>query len=251
MLRILTDPQGYKEKEDLYLAVRRKEERVVSVSQIRLLPDTPSGTPHADEWLIRKRSYQRLHRYLHSRFSSPETSILDVGCGNGWMTNALSQNGRFNATGIDLNMTELALADEAFSGSPRVQFAYGDILGGALSGRTFDAIVVASSCQYFSNLAELMGALRDLLQPGGEIHVIDTPFYMDDKIPQARERSRAYYHLLGYPDMANCYFHHRHSEMRRLGGVDLNAKGIPFLAKLLQRPQFPWFKISREVSSDG
>jgi hypothetical protein len=72
---------------------------------------------------------------------------------------------------------------------------------------------------------------------------------MDDKISQARERSRTYYQLLGYPDMANYYFHHRRSEIRRLGGVDLNEKGITFLAKLLQRPQFPWFKISREVSS--
>ena len=74
--------------------------------------------------------------------------------------------------------------------------------------RPFDTIVLASVIQYFPDLPNLLQALRGLLRPGGEIHLVDSPLYPLDAVPAARERTQAYYTSLGFPEMANHYYHH-------------------------------------------
>jgi hypothetical protein len=54
-----------------------------------------------------------------------------------------------------------------------------------------------------------------LLKPGGEIHIIDSPFYSNSEINAAKHRSRIYYEEAGFPAMADCYFHHSLQELKQ------------------------------------
>ncbi len=68
--------------------------------------------------------------------------------------------------------------------------------------------MVASVIQYFPDLPALIRGLRKLLTKRGEVHIIDSPLYGEQGLAAARERTRAYYAGLGFPEMGEQYFHH-------------------------------------------
>jgi len=82
-----------------------------------------------------------------------------------------------------------------------------------LSDRKFDVIVFAASIQYFPSLQAILGLSSERLHPGGEIHIIDTAFYKPVELTGAKQRTASYYRSLGYPEMANYYFHHSLKEL--------------------------------------
>jgi hypothetical protein len=97
--------------------------------------------------------------------------------------------------------------------------------------------------QYFPDLPALIRALRPLLASGGEIHILDSPFYSPEAVPAARERTRRYYAELGFPLMASHYHHHS------FAGLD------PYTFDCLYDPSsaaahsgdspFPWIRVYR------
>jgi hypothetical protein len=52
------------------------------------------------------------------------------------------------------------------------------------------------------------------LKPGGEIHLMDSPFYEEQEITGAKERTFRYYDSLGYPEMSEYYFHHNINDLK-------------------------------------
>jgi hypothetical protein len=72
--------------------------------------------------------------------------------------------------------------------------------------------------------------LAGYLKPRGEIHLLDSPLYMDAEIEGAARRSRDYFASLGFPEMAEHYFHHRFAS---LGEFDY---------KFLYRPKTFWLR---------
>src|SRR5882757_2465665 len=75
-------------------------------------------------------------------------------------------------------------------------------------GYQFDCIVFAASIQYFPSLKKALYKTLSCLKPGGEIHVLDTPFYKPENLERAKRQTLAYYTSFGYPEMADYYFHH-------------------------------------------
>src|SRR5206468_643875 len=59
----------------------------------------------------------------------------------------------------------------------------------------------------------LLNTLFQYLKPQGEIHIIDSPLYTNNEIPNAIQRSGQYYSSLGFPEMAEQYFHHCESDL--------------------------------------
>src|SRR5690606_34700138 len=92
-------------------------------------------------------------------------------------------------------------------------FVYGDIESEAFDNCQVDVIVCASVIQYFADLRSLMDRLRRLLQPEGEIHVMDSPLYSEADIRAARARSADHFTTSGYPRMASYYHHHTWKSM--------------------------------------
>jgi SAM-dependent methyltransferase len=229
--------------EENYLNVRRKESRLYNDEEVAVLPDIEKDHPHSAEWKIRKGSSSRLIHYLKGRHSSPQ--ILEIGCGNGWMTNQLSYIPQSKIIGSDINLTELQQASRVFANNPQVKFIYGDIRSGMLNDRFFDFIVFAASIQYFPSLTEILNISLERLLPGGEIHIIDSPLYKFSEMAGAKRRSVVYYQALGFPEMAKLYYHHAFRDLRffnyRLLSSPRSIKNI-----LFHRCPFPWVCIKNK-----
>lgn len=190
---------------DLYLRVREKEGRLYSDDMVAQLPDVPGGHPLAKEWYARADSSARLVRYL-VKLPRP-LNVLELGCGNGWLSGKLARIPGAQVWGVDMMSRELIQAARLFA-NPRLNFLAADIFHAPFLHRTFEVIVLASVIQYFPDLPALLRTLQTLLKSHGEIHILDSPLYQPGELPAAKERSRAYYSALGFPEMAEHYFHH-------------------------------------------
>jgi SAM-dependent methyltransferase len=196
---------------ELYLAVRRAEDRLYPDAVVTTLPDPPSGTPHADEWRLRGPSARRLAEYF--RQQARPLRILDLGCGNGWLSAHVADLPGCRVWGLDTNHLELAQAGRVFH-RERLAFLEGDVEAAPFASSTFDAAFIASSIQYFPDLPRLVSALFQLLRPEGEVHILDSPLYDEAEVAAAREASLEYYKRLGIPEMAEHYHHHALSSLR-------------------------------------
>jgi SAM-dependent methyltransferase len=213
---------------------------------VATLPRVPPGDPHRDEWRLREDSAGRLIRYL-ARLRRP-LAVLEIGCGNGWLANRVARLDRSRVVGLDANEPELDQARRVFRGRPNLAFVSGDATAASPPAERPDIILLASVVQYVADLPGLLRRLSAWHDPGGEIHIIDSPFYGSDEVAAARERTRAHYSNLGVPEMAEVYHAH---EWRSLEGFAFEVLYGPdsvrarFERRVLGRPRspFPWIRI--------
>ena len=136
--------------EKLYITLREKEGRVYSDEEVKALPEIRETHPHYNEWQIRKQSSLRLISYLQKKQQA--LKILEVGCGNGWLSHRLSGIQRSHVIGSDINFTEIQQAAGVFQNISNLHFIYGHIESEIFEERQFDVIVFAASIQYFTSL---------------------------------------------------------------------------------------------------
>jgi SAM-dependent methyltransferase len=192
--------------QEQYSLLRQREKWSASDEQVRLLPAVPLHDPHLKEWEIRSRSAQRLFDYLKKK--NRPLRILEVGCGNGWLSAKLSLLPDSKVYGLDVQMQDIAQARRVFGTYQNLDFAEGDF--GALDKwpEGFDVIVFAASIQYFENLEEVLNKALGSLRKNGEVHLVDTMFYPLADIEKARKRSADYFMKLGFEQLNSFYFHH-------------------------------------------
>jgi len=207
-----TDSLSQNEFERLYISIRKKEGRYFTESEIARLPEVAHSHPLYREWKIRKKSCNHLLHYIKKE--GRICNILEVGCGNGWLTALLSTVTKGSATGIDVNRTELKKAKKVFQKRERLNFVHGDIRSGILADQKFDLIVFAASVQYFKSFKEIINTALQHLTLQGEIHILDSPFYGSEEIFPARQRTKEYFSKLGFPQMSRYYFHHRLCDLK-------------------------------------
>jgi len=207
-----------------YISIRTKEGRVYPDDVVRKLPfiDDP-------EWKMRTRSAKRLLEQLKKENC---TSFVEIGCGNGWLTNYLQRELNAKATGIDVNKTELVQAERLSGG--KASFYYGDIFSDELKDFRSGTILFAASIQYFPDLEKLMDILS------GTIHIIDTRFYKDASA--ARLRSEKYFDANDAPAMKQFYFHH---EIEKLRGAEFIYRPSRIKTLLGDSP-FPHIRIRKD-----
>ena len=243
-LEYRSNPSDYHEKEQLYLEVRRREGRVPTDEALLQLPHVKTPAALAKEWRWRKRSLERLDRYLNRQYGNQPIRLLDLGCGNGWMSNYLASQPEREVWATDLNKQELLQGSRVFQ-KENLRFVYADVLQGTLPEQYFNVIVLAASVQYFPDLEELLTALRRLLAANGTIHFLDSHFYATEaERHAARQRSFTYYQQLGVPEMGKFYHHHLWREVQELGAVNLNRRPDVYLRQRLgYLGPFPWLKL--------
>jgi ubiquinone/menaquinone biosynthesis C-methylase UbiE len=190
----------------LYFAVREREGRFYSDEVVKRLPDISPDHRTYPEWRARARSSHRLTAYL-SRLEK-RTTILELGCGNGWLSHGIAKATSAEIVGMDRESPELTQARRVFASQKNLGWVAADICISPFANGAFDVIVIASAIQYFADLARLVQTLIPLLTARGEIHILDSPLYSIEALPAARERSRQYYENLGFPQMAVNYHHH-------------------------------------------
>ena len=193
--------------ERVYMQLRKKEQRLYTDEEVRHLPQIATTHPYFKEWQIRKRSCDRLIKYLDKK--NKPLHILEIGCGNGWLSAQLARNTPGQVLGIDINQEELTQGARVFSDISNLKFVAGNLSSAQPEHRNFDIIVFAASLQYFSSLKETVQSAFQYLQAGGEVHIIDTIFYKKNNVDAARQRTKDYYTALGFPEATDYYYHHR------------------------------------------
>ncbi len=228
--------------EKKYIITRSLENRVYADEEVMKLPQVGPNHTHWNEWQSRRRSCKRLVRYLAGKKRPLE--VLEIGCGNGWLSHQVAEIPDTQVTGLDINFTELQQAARVFSDDPNLSFIHGDLRSPVLAELQFDIILFAASLEYFPSLKKIIHRSLCYLKPEGEIHIIDTRFHRGADIPTARLRTLAYYTSLGYPEMADFYFHHSTQDLRSFHHVLLYNPNS-FMARLAgNRSDLPWIRIT-------
>jgi len=225
-----------------YIALRKKEQRVYTDEEVLQLPLIPGDHVHAKEWVVRKKSCRKLVNYLKKK---GPLNILEIGCGNGWLSYQLSKIPGSIVTGMDINDVELKQAARVFSEQTNLSFINKNISQIELHNHPFDIIVFAASLQYFNSFSEIVTVALDHLKLGGEIHIIDSPFYQPNDIAEARQRTQSYFTELGFCQMQHHYFHHSVESFERFRHTIL-YNPLSLTNKLLKsKNPFYWIRIMK------
>lgn len=236
--------QGSASFEDLYIDIRRKEDRLYSDEAVKLLPRLAGSHPLSAEWRRRAFTSRRLISYLNS---GNRKNILEVGCGNGWFCHQLARLPHTQVAGIDVNETELLQAARLFGQVKNLTLIHGNILQG-LPFKQFDHIILLASLQYFDDASHLLGKLFGHLSDDGQIHIADTPLYSPSSALKAARRSAEYFARSGAPEMKHHYHHHTLEAIALFKPRVIYDPGT-FLNKLRRKfafaSPFPWIIINR------
>ena len=229
----LTPPKSNFEAQ--YKSIRHKEGRWLSDAEVEQLPQVNPKSPHYAEWKKRSWILNKFETYLSL---SAFNTVLDIGCGNGWMTHRTA-NYCDKITGLDVGKEELEQATRCF-GSENIEFVCCDNWT-LLPKNHFDLVYFAGSFHYFEPSLEFWSLLKSLLTSNGEIHIFETQFYSESERAEARSRSEEYFQSLGQ-DVD--YYNH------------LSWKILPDNHEVLYKPNwrnklfknrspFPWIRIRK------
>ena len=200
--------------EQLYVQLREKEGRLYKDEEVAKLPAIQHSHLYHHEWAIRERSLRKTIAYLKRK--GDELTILEVGCGNGWLAAQLASVTKSKVTGIDVNAAELDQAKRVFHHIPNLEFIHCGLDSEELQDKNFDLIIFAASIQYFSSLKKIIKAAAAYLTLQGEIYIMDSVFYRPQEIAAARQRTEEHFNSKGCNDMTAFYFHHSMEELKRL-----------------------------------
>ncbi len=242
---IAEDPTGIG-FEQLYTRLRQKEGRIYEDDEVARLPIINNTHRHYKEWNIRKHSCKALLSYIKQKGTF--LSILEVGCGNGWLAAQLAKVIDAEVTGLDINSKELEQAKRVFFKTAGLNFIHGSLESDDLKDKKFDMIIFAASIQYFPSLKQIISLAIEHLTLQGEIHIMDSPFYQHQEIEAARQRTRAYYSSVGFEEMADHYHHHTINELETFQFKILHH---PYSWKnklLIKKNPFYWISIKNRYA---
>lgn len=199
--------------EEAYVKLRAKENRFYDDSVVKQLPELHSSHCYKKEWDMRKSTLNYLIKYLQE--SAFPQYVMELGCGNGWLAHNLAASLNAEICAVDINEIELLQGARIFNDLPNLSFVYTDIFNSALKGLKFNAIVLAGSVQYFGDAKVLIKRLFEFTECSGKIYITDSPFYRSRVDAEAaRKRSIKHFSSLGFPEMAEQYFHHTFDELK-------------------------------------
>ena len=224
--------------ETLYIKLREKEGRVYPDEQVAVLPDISNTHPHYKEWLIRKKSSQKLLRWLRKR--KKPVDILEIGCGNGWLSHHLATIPSSMVIGTDITFSEIQQAARVFQNISNLHFIYTYAKPEVFKEKRFDVIIFAAAIQYFESFHETIRKALTWLRENGEIHILDSPFYLGTELMAAKQRSRDYYESNGFPGMADYYFHHSFEDLRTFNYKMPYQPGKLITRLAGNKNPFPW-----------
>ena len=96
----------------------------------------------------------------------PDSHILDMGCGPGYMSAEIAGHYNSRLTGIDFDENSIIHAKKVFSDSPTLNFIHGDGRIISFEMSTFDLICFCDSLHFTRTNEELHTLLDKCLNPG-------------------------------------------------------------------------------------
>lgn len=162
-----------------YESIRRSEGRGgASEKYYRALPFKDLSGNHAADWKIRARSFKKLIPVLTQLQNPLERSlkILDLGAGNGWLSNRLAAQGdRVIAVDLLINEQDGLGAWKYYEHSfTPVQAEFNHL---PVMDRFADAVIFNASLHYSENYAETLKEALRVISRDGRIIIMDSPVY--------------------------------------------------------------------------
>jgi ubiquinone/menaquinone biosynthesis C-methylase UbiE len=131
----------------------------------------PSGLGGRAVSSVMSRQNRPLYEETIRLLSPSDTdSVLDIGCGNGYVLNMFANRFDCTLTGIDISPSAIKFASKRnrkFIKSGRMNFIRQDMNKTPFSDCTFDKIYTINTVYFWKNLNDTMEEIRRVLKPGG------------------------------------------------------------------------------------
>jgi SAM-dependent methyltransferase len=163
-----------------YEAVRRAEGRgSASADYYRALPFKDLSGRYRSDWAIRARSFDALTKKVLTPFQVPlerSLKILDLGAGNGWLSNRLAAQGdRVLAVDLLINESDGLGAWKYYKHSfTPIQAEFNHL---PVMDRFADVVIFNASFHYSENYSETLTESLRVLAPNGLVVIMDSPVY--------------------------------------------------------------------------
>lgn len=100
------------------------------------------------------------------------STVLDVGCGTGSITNHIQEKTNCRITGLDVSPAAIESAVNTYSGkSERIDFVVGDIESHALEANAYDAILLIDTHYFIDDFPALITRLLCALKDNGNLAI--------------------------------------------------------------------------------
>jgi ubiquinone/menaquinone biosynthesis C-methylase UbiE len=117
--------------------------------------------------------FQKLAARLASDLP-PESSVLEVAPGPGYLAIELARFGRYRVTGLDISETFVAIARRnAAEAGVQADFRHGNASAMPFADGSFDLVVCRAAFKNFSEPVKALAEMRRVLKPDGRAMVID------------------------------------------------------------------------------
>jgi cyclopropane fatty-acyl-phospholipid synthase-like methyltransferase len=140
-----------------------------TADQLAAYYNDPSRTPTEDYFnkaaSRRRRAALRALRFF--RYVFPGKSVLDLGCGGGFMVDAFGRLGA-RASGLDISAGAIAYAKKHF---PRGTFYCEPMPAFAARGLQYDFVFSSEVLEHMPGPDELMTTFAAVTKPGGYLHI--------------------------------------------------------------------------------
>jgi SAM-dependent methyltransferase len=163
-----------------YESIRRSEGRgSTSANYYRALPFKDLSGQHSTDWTIRARSFNVLVKNVLTRLQNPlerSLKIVDVGAGNGWLSNRLSDQGD-RVFAVDLLVNEqdgLGVWKYYEHSFTPIQAEFNHL---PIMDRFADAVIFNASFHYSENYSETVKEALRVISAKGLIVIMDSPVY--------------------------------------------------------------------------
>ncbi|MFZ4714941.1 MAG: bifunctional 2-polyprenyl-6-hydroxyphenol methylase/3-demethylubiquinol 3-O-methyltransferase UbiG [Bacteriovoracaceae bacterium] len=104
--------------------------------------------------------------WIASRIKNQESHVLDVGCGGGFLSNALSNLG-FLVTGVDLSQESLNVA-ERFDSTKKVKYLCANAYELPFPDQSFDVVTAMDFLEHVDDPQRAVSEFARVLKPGGQ-----------------------------------------------------------------------------------
>jgi len=172
----------------------------------RSLPYPDKSVPRSGEWAIRAKSFEALIREviepLEKSFGQG-LKILDLGAGNGWLSNRLATREHFVAA-VDL----ITNSYDGLGAHRHYENDYlpiqSEFVHLPFVGKQFNLAIFNASFHYAESYEMTLREVLRVLSPETKVVILDTPIYKDaiSGMLMVQEREETFKHLYGFPSNA-------------------------------------------------
>jgi SAM-dependent methyltransferase len=190
-----------------YETVRQAEGRgSPSAAYYQALPYRDLSERMAADWQIRAASFDAFLKQLLVPFEQVvghPLTILDLGAGNGWLSNRIAMRGH-RVAAVDLTTNDFdGLGCHRYYETifVPVQAEFDHL---PFANRSVDLVLFNASLHYSTGFEKTLQESLRVLGPAGRLVILDTPFYRDQTSGEkmVRERQNQFEKKFGFPSNA-------------------------------------------------